>query len=234
MSENITSDPASPAAAPTAPKLKRSVQNQAIQNYIGEAETFLITVGSDEEIHPVMEQHGYDADELARGDRLLRTAANAFGVRLTGIAGKTEKHEDLISSDEQARNDYAAFRSIARAAFPAQADRIALGLTGNVPHDLQKFVTLAHTSYTNAAKASWTTKMTKRGYAPARLTTLNNALDALTGTESDSAVAAGEAEQTTEARDNAYNALKEFIKEAHGVARGAFRGNAGALTKLKL
>ena len=41
---------------------------------------------------------------------------------------------------------------------------MALGLTGNVPQDLQKFVTLAHTSYTNAAKAPWTTKMTKRNY----------------------------------------------------------------------
>jgi hypothetical protein len=28
--------------------------------------------------------------------------------------------------------------------------------------------------------------------------------------------------------------LTMWIKEAHGVARGAFRGNPGALTKLKL
>ena len=55
MPENITSDPASPKAAPSAPKVKRSIQNQAIQNYIGEAETFLITVGGDAEINPVME-----------------------------------------------------------------------------------------------------------------------------------------------------------------------------------
>jgi hypothetical protein len=214
--------------------VKRSIQNQAIQNYISEADTFITTVKNDVEINPVMAAHGYDAAELTSGDALLQSAADAFGVRLTGISGKTEKHEDLMSSDEQVRDDYAGFRSIARAAFPAQADRVALGLTGNVPHDLQKFVTLAHSSYTNAAKAPWTTKMAKRNYAPARLTTLNAALDALAGTESQSAIAAGAAEQTTEARDQAYGALKEWIKEAHGVARGAFRGNAGALTKLKL
>ena len=231
---NITSDPASPKAAPSAPKVKRSIQDQAIQNYIGDAETFLITVGTDAEINPIMDTHGYDAAELAAGNTLLGTAATAFGVRLTGIAGKTDKHEVLKTSEELAREAYAAFRTIARAAFPAQADRVALGLTGNVPHDLQKFVTLTHTSYTNAAKAPWTTKMAKRNYAPARLTTLNAALDTLSGTESDRAVAAGAAEQSTAARDAAHAALKEFIKEAHGVARGAFRGNSGALTKLKL
>jgi len=131
------------------------------------------------------------------------------------MGGKTDKHGDLMTSEENARNGYAAFRSIACAAFPAQADRVSLGLTANVPQDLQKFVTLAHTSYTNAAQAPWTTKMTKRNYAPAHLTTVSAALDAPASTESDSAIAAGEAQQNTQ-------------------ARGAFRGNAGALTKLKL
>ena len=54
-----------------------------------------------------------------------------------------------------------------------------------MPEDLQKFVTLAHSSYKNAAKPTWTTKMTKRNYAPARLTTLGAALDTLAGTESE-------------------------------------------------
>ena len=46
--------------------------------------------------------------------------------------------------------------------------------------------------------------MSKRNYAPARLTTLNAALDSLSGTESDHAIAAGEAEQDTAERDAAY------------------------------
>ncbi|MEP6810675.1 MAG: hypothetical protein ABI992_10560, partial [Chthoniobacterales bacterium] len=211
-----------------------SVANQAIQNYIGDAETFIITVSTDAEIQPVMEEHGYDATELAAGTALLQTAATAFGVRLTGVAGKAGKQTDLDTASTKAREDYAAFREIARAAFPEQADRIGLGLTGNVPQDLQKFITLAHTSYTNAQQAPWTTKMTIRNYAKARLQALNTDLTALTQSDSASNIAAGAAEEDTTARDLAYNALKEWIKEAHGVARGAFRKNAGALTKLKL
>ncbi len=231
---NITSDPASPAPAPGAPKLHRSRVNQAIENYIGDAETFLITVGTEAEIKPAMEEHGYNAAALATGNNLLGVAAEAFGVRLTGIAGQTGKQSELKTADEQAREDYATFREIARASFPEQADRIALGLTGNVPHDLQKFMTLAHTSYVNAAKAPWATKMTERNYAPARLTTLNDAITALSGTDSEKAIAAGEAVDDTDARDLAYNNLKEYMKEIMGVARGVFRKNAGAKTKLKL
>lgn len=234
MADQITSDPASPEAAPTAPKVKRSIQSQAIQNYITDAQTFILTITNDPDVHPVMDAHGYNAAELTNGNNLLKAAADAFGVRLTGIANKTEAQGGLTTAITQARDEYAAFRLIARAAFPKQSDRVALGLTGNVPHDLQKFVTLAHTSYTNAAMAPWTTKMTMRNYAPARLTALSAALDALAGTDSETAIAAGEAEKDTKVRDGAYAALKEWIKEAHGVARGAFRGNAAALTKLKL
>jgi hypothetical protein len=61
-----------------------------------------------------------------------------------------------------------------------------------------------------------------------------SSLHDLTGTESAKAIAAGSAQEDTAARDAAYNALKEYMKEIMGTARGAFRGNAGALTKLKL
>jgi hypothetical protein len=234
MSNNITSDPASPAPAPSAPKIHRAVANQAIQNYIGDSETFLLTVKNDPEIAPAMEGHGYDAAELTTGDNLLHAAADAFGVRLTGIAGKSDKQSDLVTAEKTAHDDYAQFRAIARANFPDQADRAGLGLTGSVPHDLQKFTTLSFTSYTNAGKDPWATKMTKRGYTALKLNTLKDGISALSGTDSDKARAAGDAQKSTESRDAAYEALKDYMKEIMGTARGAFRGNAGALTKLKL
>ena len=40
--------------------------------------------------------------------------------------------------------------------------------------------------------------------------------------------------EDTAARDLAYTDLKEYMKELTGVARGALRGNKGALSKLKL
>lgn len=63
--------------------------------------------------------------------------------------------------------------------FPIRANfaRAALGFTGDVPRVSERFVTAAHTSYTNAGKPACTAKMTKRNYGPARVTTLLQNLD---------------------------------------------------------
>ena len=76
--------------------------------------------------------------------------------------------------------------------------------------------------------------MTKRGSPAAKLTALNAALDALTTTGAETAVAEGDALESTAVRNATYKALRNFVKELRGVARNVFRQNPGALTKLKL
>ena len=130
--------------------------------------------------------------------------------------------------------DYAAFREIARAAFPADADRTSLSLRGDLPDDTGRFITLAETSYTAAGQDPHKTKLTKRGYPAARLTTLLAALTDLTSTGGDQDEALGDAIDDTDARDTAYNALKAYMKELKGTARGSLRGKNGLLAKLGL
>lgn len=223
-----------PTPAPAAPKAPRSVQDQAIQNYLTEAETFLTTASTDPEIRPVLEAHGYDDAEFAEGFQLAGDAMTAFGGRQTGAGAQSQATGDLATATAKAREDYAAFREIARGIFPAHDDRVTLALTGNVPHDFQKFVTLAHTSYVNAGKPPQSVKLTRRGYPAARLTTLLAALDALVQTGSGQDEAQGDAVGSTAARDAAYEKLKEYMKELKAVARGALRGKAGAMGKLRL
>lgn len=68
-----------------------------------------------------------------------------------------------------------------------------------------------------------------------RLTVLLTVLDALTDEGFDwGDKAVCDAEDDTDARNLAYTDLKEYMKELMGVARGALRGNKGALNKLKL
>lgn len=232
----MPNDPALPPApsAPAAPKATREQQDKRIKAYVSAAGRLLTTAANDAEIRPVLEAHGYDAAEFAEGFRLQNLAAAAFGVRQEGIGEAEGAVDELHLADTAARDAYAAFREVARAAHPRQSDRDGLGLTGDVPHDLQRFITAAHASYVNAGKDPWKAKMTKRGYPAARLTTLLAAVDALTGSGSDRDQAIGDAEEDTAARDLAYTDLKEFMKELTGTARGALRGNRGALSKLKL
>jgi hypothetical protein len=121
-----------------------------------------------------------------------------------------------------------------RAAFPATADRTGLSVRGDVPDDIERFTTLAEASYTAAGQDPFKIKLTKRGYPATRLTTLRAALDDLTATGGDQDESVGDAIDDTDARDKAYQALKTFMKELKGTARGALRGKNGLLAKLGL
>jgi hypothetical protein len=223
-----------PTPTPQAPKAKRSVQDTVIEKYITTADTLLKTASTDADIAPILATHGYDAAEFATGTGLAKAARKAFEDRQAGIGGKLLSTEELHDAIVDAREDYLAFREIARGSFTAQGDRVALGLTGDVPDDFQKFITAAHTSYVAAGKDPYKTKMTKRSYDAAKLATLLGNLDALVGTGSGQDTSEGDAMDDTAARDAAYLALKEYIKELKATARGALRKQPALLAKLGL
>ena len=74
--------------------------------------------------------------------------------------------------------------------------------------------------------------MTKRGYTPAILAAHISSLQSLTGTAGDQDQAQGDAIEDTSVRDGAYEALKSYMKELKGVAKGALRGKHSLLSKL--
>lgn len=222
-----------PGATPE-PKRPRSAQDKIIEAYIADSKQFLIVASGDAEIRPILEAHGYDAAEFAEGTQLAEAASAAFAGRATGMGRQKLSGTALAEAIKTARHDYAAFREIARAAFPADADRTGLSLRGDVPDDTGRFITLADASYTAAGQDPYKTKLTKRGYPATRLTTLLGELDDLTSTGGEQDEALGDAIEDTTARDTAYNALKAYMKELKGTARGALRGKNGLLAKLGL
>ena len=226
----------SPEAVPTppAPKRPRSAQDKIIEAYINDAKKFLKVATEDPEIRPILEAHGYDAAEFTTGASLATAASGAFEGRASGMGQQKLSGAALVAAIKTAREDYATFREIARAAFPAEADRISLSLKGEVPEDTGRFITTAETSYAAAGKAPHAAKLTKRGYPATRLTALLENLDDLTGTSGEQDTALGDAIDDTAERDAAYTALKTFIKELKGTARGALRGKPGLLAKLEL
>ncbi len=225
-------NPSSPE--PAEAKRQRAVQNKKITNYVNEADTFLTTLLGDATLKSVAAAHGFDETELAAGVALADEAGRGLQGRQAGMGEKKNEQEELETNEEKARSDYAAFRLIARASYPAEGDRLALGLTGDVPEDVDSFITTATTGYTNAATTSYTEKMTKRNYAPVRLTELLAQLNELTGDLSDRDTASGDAVEDTKTRDKAYADLRDWMKELKGVMRGALKGQQAQLAKLKL
>ena len=114
-----------PTPAPAAPRAPRALQDQVIQNYLTEAETFLTTASTDPEIRPILEAHGYDDAEFAIGFQLAHDALAAFGGRQTGVGAQSQATGNLQTAIAGAREDYIAFREIAPRHFPR---------TGRPPH----------------------------------------------------------------------------------------------------
>ena len=224
-----------PAADHSQPEKRHNEeQDKKITNYANDAATFLDTLLGDVELKTVAVSHGYDDAEFALGNGYVTALGGKVQGRQLGMGQKQDHQDTLTVTEKTVRADYAAFRLIARASFPDQADRTSLGLTGDVPEDVDRFITLATTSYTNSGLAPYTVKMTKRNYAPARLATLLTQVAGLTTDEAKRNTASGGAVNTTKDRNTAYDTLRTWMKELKGVMRGALRGQHGQLAKLKL
>ncbi|MBC8127610.1 MAG: hypothetical protein H8M99_10770 [Gloeobacteraceae cyanobacterium ES-bin-144] len=215
-------------------KRPRATQDKMIEAYITDAKKFIKIAAEDTEIRPILEAHGYGDEEFALGNALAKSASDAFEGRASGMGHQKLTGSALIAAIKTARKDYAAFREIARASFPTEADRLALALKGEVPDDTSRFITTALTSYNAASKEPFAAKITKRGYPAERLASLLQNLDDLTSTSGNQDTALGAAIDGTAARNAAYENLKTFMKELKGTARGALRSNPGLLAKLEL
>lgn len=229
-------NPPTPPPDPNAPKKpgKRSEQDKTIANYITESLQMLTTAKTDAEIAPLLSARGYDAAGIAPGLALQDTLDKAFQGRQTGSGGQLSATAAQTTAARNARSDYADFRGIARGCFTDNGARTALGATGDIPEDFQKFVTAAKASYVAGKKAEYTAKLTLRGYAPATLDGLVTALGTLTTTGDDQNVAAGQAQGSTAARDKAYDDLRAWMKEFKATARVALKKRHDLQTKLGL
>ena len=103
--------------------------------------------------------------------------------------------------------------------FSVAADRSALGLNGAVPRDLQKFITTATSSHQAAQGAAYTAVLTKAGIPAADLTADLAALKALGELHSQFDTKAGDAQQATEARDTAHDAMAKWVSDTGGWGR---------------
>jgi hypothetical protein len=229
-----------PAPKPT--KRTRSVQNQHISAYITDSLKTLKAALDTPEAATKLATRGYNAATIQQGITLQASALKAFNEQLPGIGADRLQTAGRKKKITEAREDYTDFRGIARAAFPAQGDRVALGLTGDIPDDFGKFITAAETSYAAGKKAPYTAKLTLRGYPPATLDTLTADLAKLTEPDLGEDAPAPAPEPDDDDDDlsdrqavlTTYNALKDWMKEFKGVARVLFRKRPDLLHDLGL
>ena len=142
---------------------------------------------------------------------------------------------------EKARDEFEAYRIIARAIFPGLPDRVNLRATAEPLEDLQRFINAEHAGYVTASGEPYAEKFAKRGYPAARLEELLREVDVLATldtahgiAEADGAADDGSEAADTQDRDRTYQELKGFMKEIKAVCRALFRKNADTLALLGL
>ena len=226
------------ATTVAAPKLRPAVENLGIEEYLASSARTLeagrINVDIAERLYP----YGMDDEQMAIGMALYEQARSALDAHKSsddyGDVAATE--QSLKEGAAVARETFATFRGIARAAFTGLSDRLNLKLVGEPPDDLQRFINAAHASYMAASGEPYAEKLSKRGYTPEKLGAYCEDLDALTRLGEDHADAVGESDRAGAAarRDETYNAFKEFMKEFKGIAKTVFRKEPEQLAKLGL
>lgn len=225
-------------ATTAAPKLRPSVENLGIEEYLSTSARTLeagrINVDIAERLYP----YGMDDEQMAIGMALYEQAKSAMDAHKSSAnhGDVAAAEQSLKAGTDEARETFATFRGIARAAFTGLSDRLNLKLVGEPPDDLQRFINAAHASYMAAAREPYAEKLAKRGYTPEKLGAYCEELDALTQLGEDHAEAVGDSDQADSAahRDETYNAFKEFMKEFKGIAKTVFRKEPEQLAKLGL
>lgn len=226
-------DPITPSPDPKT--RTKAEQDQAMANAISESAKLIQTAHANAEILELLAPRGYDAGAL---DEALTTkyepAQAGFDARQVAMGIQLSASKALDAAEENERKDFADYREIARMCFPLPADRLALGLNGTAPKDLEKFLTAATASYSAGKKAPYAAKLTVRGYAPASIDAELQGLKGVANLAKAAANAKGAAQKATETRDAAAKALKEWTAEFRKVAKRTLRGRPDLLAALGL
>jgi hypothetical protein len=113
-------------------------------------------------------------------------------------------------------------------------DWTALGATGRVPADTQKFITAVRSAYTAGKTAAYAATLAKYGFAAATLDADLAMLEAFATAGSAHETAMGAATQATTDRNAAFKALDKWLKKFKPLAWLALKSKPGLIKELKL
>ena len=228
MSDQPTSTP-----APKTPA-RRADQDQAIANLITEARLLIEKARDDAEIAPALAGRGFDAAAFAQGLALQQAAQDAFDTRQSAMNAQKKASNTADQAQAAARSAYMDFRETARVNFRDSDARGALGLTGKIPGDMEKFITTARASYKAAQSAPYQATLATYGFPAAAIASALAALDALAEASKAQDDAISKAVKATTARDAAVEALEQWIKKFKSIASIALRPQPDQVKKLGL
>ena len=213
---------------------RRAPQDQEIANLISEARKIIEVARDDPEIAPLLAGRGYNTAALAAGLALQQAAQHAFAARQVAMSAQQKAATTAEQALAAAHTTYMDFRETVRSTFDDPDARTALGLTGRVPKDLQKFLTTARSSYATAQSEPYQATLATYGFPAGALTDALDELDALFTANKAQETIGKDAVQATLNRDAAIKALEQWLKKFKSIASIALRPEPTQAKKLGL
>ncbi|HEY6168257.1 MAG TPA: hypothetical protein VI454_09480 [Verrucomicrobiae bacterium] len=215
-------------------RIKRSAQDQQIANEISTAEQAITGAMEQTDVLARLKPRSYDEKELKKGLSLQEAAQEAFNTRQqrAGTAAQAKQMRD--TAEKTAREQFSDYRQTCQANYLRRDDRKALGASGRVPTDIEKFITTARAAYTAAGQVPYGDTLAVYGYDEEKLKEAFVGLASVAEAEGEYRARAGEAKGATKDRDTAHREMKKWFGKFKKIAKLALKGQPGLREMLKI
>ena len=211
----------------------RADQDQIISNFTGDMEANLDALDTDAELAALMAKRGFNEPKLAQGQALLTTLKTAFQARQVALGTQGEKATASETEEKAARDKYADFRTTVRTAFADSDTCKALGVSGLVPVDTEKFLTLAEAGYNAATQDAYVGPLAELGFDGDEQAASLATLTAFRATRTTHQAAIAAAKAATKERDDAYKLALKWNSALNRMAKIALRERPDLLARLR-
>ena len=211
----------------------RADQDQIIANFIGNMEGNLDALDGDPELAERMAKRGFVETRREEGRGALGELKATFQTRQVKLGTQGEKATLSDVAEKVAQTKYADFRGTVRTAFTAPDTRRALGVSGSVPKDTEKFLTLAETGYNAAAQAPYIAPLEGYGLDATERAASLASLTAFRAAREGHRSAIASAKAATKERDDAYKVALKWNRDLLRMAKIALRDRPDLLAKLR-
>lgn len=212
---------------------EKADQDQVIMNFAGDMENNLDALDSDEELAALMLKRGFTETKREEGRGVLGELKATVQTRQVTLGTQGEKATQSEDDEKIARQKYADFRKIVRTAFTSSDTRKALGVSGLVPVDTEKFLVLAEAGYNAALEAPYKAALEALGFDSAEQAASMVTLTTFKAARTAHRAAIAEAQAATKTRDDAYKIARKWNTTLMNMAQIALRERPDLLGKLR-
>ena len=199
-----------PAAKAKAPRRTPEQQDQEIQNYINEARQSIQQALETPVTQTLLFPLGFSPARLAEGLTLADAAITTFAARQQAIGEESQSVAAAGVALITAQSGLVRFREAVRIATPDKTIQTALGITGRVPKDGEKFLTAMQATLRTAQQAPYAVLVASVGYDAPALAALAALGDSFATARRQSTEAQARAKAATAKRNEAVKALRVF------------------------